>query len=122
MITKQKPRPRCKHCKLALAKQNGKSKHGFILWHKYCSDCAKALYNDKHKYLLNKKTTCEQCDFIAQDMCQLDLFYKDTDNQNKHSSNLLTLCANCSRLHRKQLKSEKKSILNVTVDSSDFRI
>lgn len=122
MITKQKPRPRCKNCKLSLAKQNGKSKHGFQLWHKYCSDCAKALYNDKHKHLLNKKTICEQCDFIAQDMCQLDLFYKDNDKENKHSTNLLTLCANCSRLHRKRLKSEKKSILNVTVDSNDFRI
>jgi hypothetical protein len=108
---------------LSLAKQNGKSKHGFILWHKYCSDCAKALYSDKHKHLLNKKTSCEQCNFTAQDSCQLDLVYKDDDKNNKDLTNLLTLCANCSRLYRKDLKSEKKSIFNVvTADSSDFRI
>jgi len=122
-ITKQKPRPRCQNCMLSLAKKNGISKHGFILWHKYCSDCAKALYNDKHKHLLNKNTICEQCNFKAQDNCQLDLVYKDDNKQNKHPTNLLTLCANCSRLYRKNLKSERKSIFNVvTVDSNDFRI
>jgi hypothetical protein len=122
MITKQKPRPRCANCKLSLSKQNGKSKHGFILWHKYCSDCAKAIYSDKHKHILDKKLTCEQCKFEAKDKCQLDLVYKDLDKTNKSTSNLLTLCANCSRLYHKNLRSEKKSILNVTVDSNDFRI
>jgi uncharacterized Zn finger protein len=50
------------------------------------------------------------------------LIYKDENKNNKDVSNLLTLCANCSRVHRKNIKAEKKSILNVTVDSNDFRI
>ena len=122
MLTKQKSRPLCRQCNLSLAKQNGKSKYGFQLWHKYSSDCAKAIYNDKHKYLINKTIVCEQCNFQAIDKCQLDLVYKDADKNNKDTTNLLTLCANCSRLHRKNIKSEKKSILNVTVDSDSFRI
>ena len=122
MLTKQKPRPRCKHCKLSLAKKNGKSKHGFQLWHKFCSDCAKAIYNDKYKHILDKKLICEHCGFVAKDKCQLDLLYKDKDTNNKNTTNLLTLCANCSRIYRKQLKSDKKSILNITVDDNDFRI
>jgi hypothetical protein len=121
-IKKQKSRPLCKHCKIALAKPNGKSKHGFQLWHKYCVDCAKALYSEKHKHLLNKTTQCQKCNFQAIDQCQLDLVYKDGDNNNKEKENLITLCANCGRLHRKQLKSDKKSILNITVDNNNFRL
>lgn len=122
MITKQKSRPRCKHCKIALAKPNGISKHGFQLWHKYCVDCAKALYSEKHKHLINKTTKCEQCNFQAIDKCQLDLVYKDGNNKNKQKENLITLCANCSRIYKKKLRTDKKSILNVTVDNNDFRI
>lgn len=122
MITKQKPRPRCKNCKISLAKPNGKSKHGFQLWHKYCVECAKAKYSDKHKHLINKTAVCEHCNFKAIDMCQMDLVYRDGNSKNKVVENLITLCANCSRLHKKKLRTEKKSILNVTVDNSEFRI
>jgi hypothetical protein len=122
MITKQKSRPLCKQCNLSLAKQNGKSKYGFQLWHKYCVDCAKALYSEKHKHLINKTTQCELCSFQAIEHCQLDLVYKDGNKNNKEKENLITLCANCSRVHRKQLRTEKKSILNITVDNNDFRI
>lgn len=121
MIVNQPPRPVCKNCKIQLAKPNGKSKYGFQKWHKFCSDCAKATYNDKYKHLLNKKTICEQCDFTAIDLCQLDLIYIDGNKENKNTDNLLTLCANCSRLHRKKEKAEKKSILNITVDG-DLRL
>lgn len=122
MITKQKSRPRCKHCKISLAKPNGTSKHGFTLWHKYCVECSKAMYSDKHKHLINKATQCEQCNFKAIDICQLDLIYKDGNKQNKQKDNLITLCANCSRIYKKNLRIEKKSILNITVDNNDFRI
>jgi hypothetical protein len=121
-ITKQKPRPRCTNCKLSLAKPNGKSKHGFQLWHRYCVECAKAEYSEKHKHLKNKSTSCTHCGFQAQDLCQLDLVYRDGNNDNKSTENLITLCANCNRLYKKTLRTERKSILNVTVDSSDFRI
>jgi hypothetical protein len=122
MITEPLYRPRCQHCRLQLAKPNGKSKLGFQQWHKYCTDCAKAIYSDKHKHLLNKKNICEECGFSAKDRCQLDLIYKDNDIKNKDNTNLLTLCANCSRLYKKTQRLEKKSVLNVTVDDTEFRI
>ena len=121
MLTKQPPRPVCKHCEFALAKPNGKSKHGFQKWHKYCEDCAKALYSEKHKHLADKKSQCEECGFIPVDRCQLDLIYLDGDKNNKSNDNLKTMCANCARLHKKKMRTRKKSILNATVDG-DTRI
>lgn len=121
MLTTQTPRPLCLHCKFALAKPNGKSKHGFQKWHRYCVDCAKAIYNDRFKHLQHKKFVCESCGFVPEDKCQLDLVFKDGNKNNKKKKNLITLCANCSRLHKKKQRTGKKSILNVTVDS-DTRI
>lgn len=117
MITKQPTRPLCIVCKLSLAKSNGVSKHGFKKWHKYCSSCAKSAYDNRYGFLLHKKNKCEKCNFIPQDKCQLDIFYKDNNSKNKDKNNLKTLCANCSRLYRKKLKEKNKSILDITVDS-----
>jgi hypothetical protein len=123
MLTKQKSRPVCSHCGIVPARPNGISKLGFKKWHKYCVDCSKALYTKKHKHLIHKnKTTCDMCGFKAKDPCQLDLIYKDGNNKNKRESNLGTYCANCNRLVRKKMKKQKKSIMNVTVDSTDIRI
>lgn len=117
MLTKQLPRPFCKQCKAMLAKPNGISKHGFQKWHKYCVDCAKAMYNPRFGYLLHKKNRCEKCSFVAVDSCQLEIIYKDNNKKNKDKSNMRTLCTNCAKLHRKKLKEKKKSILNITVDA-----
>ncbi len=113
----QPNRPFCNLCKTSLSKPNGKSVNGFQKWHKYCSDCAKNNYNKKYGYLLNKKNTCEVCNFIAEDKCQLDIIYLDGDSKNKEVSNLKTICANCNRLAEKQNKKKKKSILDITVDT-----
>lgn len=117
MLTSQPNRPFCKNCKTTLAKPNGKSVYGFQKWHKYCVDCAKAAYNPKFSYLVEKKNYCEECGFIAKDKCQLDVLYIDGNKKNKSSDNLKTICANCHRLHRKDNKQVKKSILNITVDT-----
>ena len=117
MITQQPTRTFCEHCQITLAKPNGISKHGFTKWHKYCVQCSKAMYNTKFGYLLHKKSKCEKCKFVPEDSCQLGIVYKDGNKQNKASSNLKTLCANCDRLHQKKLKEKKKSILNITVDA-----
>ena len=97
MLVRQPPRPLCEYCNMSLAKANGKSKHGFTKWHKYCVDCSKAAYNPKQ--------------------CQLDIVYKDGNKKNKERNNLKTLCANCNRLHQKKVKEKHKSILNITVDT-----
>lgn len=117
MLTRQPNRPLCINCKVSLAKPNGISKHGFKQWHKYCSSCAKAAYNSKFGYLLNKKNKCEHCEFVPVDKCQLDVVYKDGNKKNKEKANIKTLCANCNRLFQKKLKEKKKSILDITVDS-----
>lgn len=117
MLTRQPNRPLCEHCKISLAKPNGKSKHGFTKWHKYCVDCAKGAYNSKFGYLLHKKDKCEKCGFIPEDKCQLDVIYKDGNKKNKDKRNLKTLCANCNRLHQKKLKEKRKSILDITSDT-----
>ena len=116
MISKQQPRPICLHCKFALSKPNGKSKLGFQKWHRYCADCANTLYNGRFKHIQYKKAVCEECGFIPEDRVQLDIVYIDGNKKNKAKENLLTLCANCSRLHNKKLRTTKKSIMNATVD------
>lgn len=121
MLTKQKSRPVCKHCGTVPARPNGISKLGFKKWHKYCVDCSKILYSDKHKHLLHKQLKCEFCGFKAEDKCQLDVVFKDGNRKNKKESNIKTLCANCARLYTKKLKKSKKSVMNVTVDT-DIRI
>lgn len=117
MHTYQPNRPFCQHCKISLAKPNGKSIHGFKLWHKFCSDCAKAAYSPKFGFMLNKKNYCEECGFKAKDTCQLDLIYIDGNNKNKQKENIKTLCANCNRLHSKLKRKSKKSILDITIDA-----
>ncbi len=117
MITTQPNRSFCKKCKTSLAKPNGISVAGFQKWHKYCVDCAKAVYNPNFGYLVEKKKHCEDCGFVAKDKCQLDVIYIDGDKKNKAISNLKTICSNCNRLYRKSSKQNKKSILDITVDT-----
>lgn len=114
MLLKQPNRTLCKNCNLQLVKPNGISKHGFTKWHKYCSSCAKTLYDEKHSHRINKKKKCEKCGFVALDKCQLDLVYLDGNSKNKDPNNIKTYCANCNRLHR---KNQKKSLLDITVDT-----
>ena len=121
MLTKQKSRPLCKNCGVIPSKLNGISKLGFKKYHKYCVDCSKMLYSDKHKYLIHKSMKCESCKFEATDKCQMDIVFKDGNKKNKKENNLKTLCANCSRLYKKKLKTKKKSVMNITVDA-DIRI
>jgi hypothetical protein len=116
MLTTQPNRPLCKKCNFALAKPNGKSKHGFQKWHRYCVDCAKAMYNNRFKHLLEKKSYCIECGFVPQDLIQLDVVYKNGDVNDKSKKNLMTLCANCSRLYNKKIRRNKK-LLDIPADS-----
>ena len=116
MITQQPNRPFCSRCRVALAKPNGISKHGFRKWHKYCASCAKLTYSKSHNYLKDKKLQCQCCGFVPEDKCQLDIIFKDNNKKNKVEDNLLTLCANCSRLHRKK-ERDKKSFDKITIDA-----
>jgi hypothetical protein len=117
LIVEQQRRPLCAYCKITPAKPNGYSKLGYQRWQKYCTDCTHMVYNRRHGYLKNKKTQCENCEFIPEDTCQLDLLYIDGKQRNKKPENMLTLCANCSRLWVKRRNQAKKNVLDITVDS-----
>lgn len=52
-------------------------------------------------YKLHKKSTCEKCSFVPEDICQLDVDHIDGNKYNNDPSNLQTLCANCHRLKTK---------------------
>ena len=116
MLTRQPTRPKCTQCNISLAKPNGISKHGFKKWHKYCVDCAKALYNKRFKHLQHKKLLCIECGFVPEDLIQLDVAYKDFNPKNKSKDNILTVCANCSRIRNKRIRENRKE-LDMSVDS-----
>jgi len=50
------------------------------------------------EYSKHKKSYCEECGFIAVEMCQLDVDHIDGNKFNNDIANLQTLCANCHRL------------------------
>lgn len=62
-------------------------------------------YNKNRQYLCYRLTYCENCGFVALDLCQLDVDHIDGDHHNNNPDNLQTLCANCHRLktHRPDL-------------------
>ena len=45
-----------------------------------------------------KTDHCEQCGFVAEHPCQLDIDHKDGDPGNGRPENIWTLCANCHRI------------------------
>ena len=114
MLTRQPVRPKCTSCNISFAKPNGISKHGFRKWHKYCVDCAKAIYIKK---IPKKNTMCIECGFVPEDLIQLDIAYRDFDPTNKTKENILTVCANCSRLRKKKIREGQKQ-MEMSVDST----
>lgn len=50
-------------------------------------------------YRGHKEMLCASCGFVPFDPCQLDVDHIDGNHQNHDADNLMTLCANCHRLH-----------------------
>ena len=80
-------------------------------FHPYCGNCQKKLYGKGVRASINKridavkrpyrkyvKSFCEQCGFIPEHICQLDVDHIDKNHKNNAPENLQTLCANCHRL------------------------
>lgn len=78
---------------------------------RYCNNerhnMRKGGKNDRTRYSKHKKETCEQCGFIPEDPCQLDVDHIDNDHSNNDEANLKTLCANCHRLKSKLVEIER---------------
>lgn len=49
-----------------------------------------------------KRAYCEECGFVADDPCQLDVDHINGDRNNDAPINLQTLCSNCHRLKTKR--------------------
>jgi HNH endonuclease len=65
--------------------------------------CAEAVRSRPRRpagpaYRRHKGGTCEQCGFVPEHACQLDVHHLDGDSRNHDPANLQTLCANCHRL------------------------
>lgn len=64
---------------------------------KYCSRNCKQKARRK-PYLLQRKIQCDNCGFVAEHICQMDIDHIDGVHTNNSENNLQTLCANCHRL------------------------
>lgn len=72
---------------------------------RYRASCSRC-----HKFgRRQKKSSCDMCGFVPDDLIQLDVDHKDGDPSNNKLSNLQTLCANCHRLKTKKNMDWKKS-------------
>jgi|TARA_B110000238_G_C16049114_1_gene405296 hypothetical protein len=60
---------------------------------------------------------CIECGFVPEDLIQLDIAYRDFDPMNKTKENILTICANCSRLRKKKIREDRK-LMDTSVDST----
>lgn len=116
MHTIQPPRHICAHCAITPARPNGRTKLGYTRWGKYCNDCHRAHYDVRYKHMREKRSSCDSCGFIAQDLCQLDLVYMDGNTRNRRLANLRTLCANCHRLWIKTNRN-RRTVLDITIDA-----
>ena len=62
-------------------------------------------------------TMCIECGFVPEDLIQLDVAYRDLNSNNKSPQNILTICANCSRLRNKKIRENNKQ-MDMSVDST----
>lgn len=109
-LEKDQEQGTCILCNKNKQMPRARSKFGYKRYTDICSRCHKEKYGDfTHKNRNRKKTSCERCGFIPEDMCQLDVHHMDRNNKNNNPSNLKTLCSNCHRLeHREDVKEWAK--------------
>lgn len=89
-------------CKCGNVKEiQGRTDKGMPRYRSSCTSCRK--FGRKQK-----ADKCSRCNFIPEDMVQLDVDHIDGDRSNNDPSNLQTLCANCHRLKTKQHMDWKK--------------
>lgn len=73
----------------------GLNKNGIPVYRSVCTTCHR-------KGRRNKRPLCDQCGFIAEDLCQIDIDHIDGNVNNNDLSNLANICSNCHRLKTKK--------------------
>ena len=101
---------------------SGRTSSGKLRFKRRCEACIKRsrairLNGFRLAILKHKKAYCEECGFVAQHACQLDVDHVDGNRENAASENLRTLCANCHRLktHRNGDHKFYKDRLQISV-------
>ena len=102
MLTESYKRPMCLLCGERPGRSAGKSVAGIQQWRKYCSSCDSNRYRKQREVEL----VCSECDFVAEDSCQIDT----VDDK--------SLCSNCNRLRVKRLKQVEHDGYQLTVDAT----
>ena len=104
-LEKMEIRGVCVKCKDRPQTSKG-TKEGITLYRAICWKCHAdnngrpngSKQRKRLKYTKFKKDTCEDCGFVPQHTCQLDVDHVDGNHDNNEPTNLRTLCANCHRL------------------------
>lgn len=92
--------PLCKSCHTNL-RQYKETRNGKRIYKPRCRTCLGkngGAKDTRRPWLAHRKDHCEECGFIPQHICQLDVDHLDGDKTNNDPSNYRTLCANCHRL------------------------
>ena len=82
-------------------------KEGVPYYRSLCENCAKhgGKKRGPSKYELAgylKKNSCDKCNFRSKHSEQFHVYYVDGDLNNVRTSNLKTVCANCSKILYKE--------------------
>lgn len=79
------------NCKCGnLVERIGTLKDGAASWGKTCRTC-----RGRQRYGILKKSSCEECGFVAKVTAQLEIDHIDGNRKNNDKDNLITLCCNC---------------------------
>lgn len=116
MVKKLSVRKICVFCNKRQGRRRGKYGDGTPMWGKDCWKCHSIKYPSSDRYLekkekrfldfikrsnnkrLNRNPVCQNCGFIAKNLCQIDIDHIDGNKKNNNLTNLMILCANCHRL------------------------
>lgn len=90
----------CNFCNERPVMKNGKDNDGTQKYKTICNQCRLEKYGNVNSiYRKYVGIVCEKCGVIAENKIQIDGHHIDGNHGNNEADNILSLCANCHRLH-----------------------